>query len=129
MKKGILSISANKPMNFLLQTVLSDEYNIISIDDVFQGMFELKHREGIDLIILDIDYDIEESWGFIHHIKSSWLFQRPIIALTSDESEITSNKLSRAKVDDYFYKPFSPMELKRTVDELITVQKVSSLQF
>ena len=127
MSTSILSINSNKPMNYLLQTVLSERYNMIPVSDVFQGMHEIKKRKVIELIIIDVDYHTEENWDFIQHIKTSGLYQDiPVIVLITDESKRTSGKLTEAKVDNFFYKPFSPLDIIRTIDELMLENKVTN---
>ncbi len=106
-------------MNFILQTVLSRKYKFTAVADVFQGMEELKTNDSIELIVVDVDYNTEESWEFVQHIKSSWIYSRPVIVLTSDKSFLASEKAHETDVAYYFEKPFSPMDLIKTIDALL----------
>ena len=119
MSRIVLSINGNKPMNYMLQTVLSRKYKIIAVADVFQGMQQLKSNEAIELIVADVDFNTEDSWEFIQHIKSSWIYSRPIIVLTSDKNLFSSEKAAASGVDYFFQKPFSPMDLIKTIDALL----------
>ena len=119
MRKNILSINSNRPMNYLLQTILSDQYKVIPALDVFQGMYELKRNDEIELIIADVDHNTKESWDFIQHIKTSKLYNKPVIVLTSDKGKRTVEKMAEANVYDFFLKPFDPVELIRTINELV----------
>src|SRR5829696_8697086 len=119
MNRTLLSINGNKPMNYMLQTVLSRKYKITAVADVFQGMQQLKKNEAIELIVVDVDFNTEESWEFIQHIKSSWIYNRPLIVLTSDRTVFTSEKTTEYKVDYFFQKPFSPIDLIKTIDALL----------
>ena len=119
MNRTILSVNGNKPMNYLLQTVLSTRYDFIPVDDVFAAMNQLKRRTEIEAIIIDVDYSAQENWDFIQHVKTSGLYQKPVIVLTSDKSNRMGEKMAREKVYDFFFKPFSPPDLVRTIDRLM----------
>ena len=106
-------------MNYLLQTILSDQYKVIPALDVFQGMYELKRNDEIELIITDVDHNTKESWDFNQHIKTSKLYNKPVIVLTSDKGKRTVEKMAEANVYDFFLKPFDPVELIRTINELV----------
>jgi two-component system, chemotaxis family, chemotaxis protein CheY len=122
MNRTILSINGNRPMNYLLQTVLSGKYNFVPVQDVFAGMNELKTREEIKLIIIDIDFSAQENWEFIQHIRTSGLYQKPVIVLASDKSESMDEKMAEVDVYDFFYKPFNPPDLVRTIDKLMSLE-------
>jgi two-component system, chemotaxis family, chemotaxis protein CheY len=119
MRRTVLSINGNKPMNYMLQTVLSGKYKIIAEGDVFQGMHQLKTNETVELIVVDVDFNTEESWEFIQHIKTSWIYNRPVVVLTSDKSLNAKEKIAQSGVDYYFQKPFSPVDLVKTIDALL----------
>lgn len=119
MRRSVLSINGNKPMNYMLQTVLSRKYKVSIVVDVFQGMQQLRSMETIELIIVDVDFNTDESWSFIKHIKSSWIYNRPVVVLTSDKSPGAGEKVAEAGVDYCFQKPFSPVDLLKTIDALL----------
>lgn len=103
----------------MLQTVLSRRYKITAVPDVFQGMQQLRSNEAIELILVDVDFNTEDSWEFIKHIKSSWIFNRPIVVLTSDRTVAASETAAASGVDYFFQKPFSPVDLIKTIDALL----------
>ena len=107
-------------MNYLLQTVISDRYDFIPASDVFQGINELKNRPEIELIIIDVDYHTPDSWNFIQHIKTSGIYQdKQIIVLINGESKRVNEKTPEAKNYNFFYKPFSPLDMIKTIDEMM----------
>jgi DNA-binding NarL/FixJ family response regulator len=119
MSRTVLSINGNKPMNYMLQTVLSRKYHISAVGDVFQGMQKLRKDEAVELVVVDVDFNTDESWEFIQHIKSSWIYNRPVIVLTSDKTAAASERANACGVDFFFRKPFSPMDLIKTIDALL----------
>lgn len=114
-------------MNYLLQTVLSGTYNFIPVKDVFQGIHELKIRDEIDLIIIDVDYHTQENLDFIQHIKTSGLYpDQPVIVLVSKESKKVNEMEMDTGVCDFIYKPFSPLDMIRSVDELMYTNPIKT---
>jgi DNA-binding response OmpR family regulator len=119
MSRTVLSINGNKPMNYMLQTVLSRKYKITAVSDVFQGMQQLRKDDAVELVLVDVDFNTEESWAFIQHIKSSWIYSRPVVVLSSDRGGVASDKATEFGVDYFFQKPFSPVDLIKTIDALL----------
>ncbi len=118
-------------MNFLVQTVLSPSYNVLAVSDVYAGMHELKRKDTISLIIIDADYQTNESLDFIHHVKTSSLYQETaVFVLASSQNwkdRLTDDHFIR--VDECFYKPFSPQNLLQRINEVIygTAENISSI--
>ncbi|MET0635117.1 MAG: hypothetical protein ABWZ25_03750 [Chitinophagaceae bacterium] len=118
MRSSILTISGNRSMNYLLDTVLSRSYKVVPVGDIYQGMIELK-RVRIDLIIIDVDYHTQENWDFIQHVQTSGLYQDlPIYILTSDKESSLQNSKSGGPALTLIHKPFSPLDILRKAEEL-----------
>ncbi|MBS1654532.1 MAG: hypothetical protein JSU05_06795 [Bacteroidetes bacterium] len=126
MIRSILSINGNRSMNYLLQTVLSKRYNLIPVKDVFQGMKQLTDKDDIGLVIIDIDYNIDESRDFIQHIKTSGLYNdRPVIILSSD-ADMENDPAIGLSGYRFFNKPFSPLDILKCVDEIIYADTIKN---
>lgn len=105
-------------MNFLLQTVLSKRYKFTAVSDVYQGMTELKQAE-VEAIIVDLDFHTQENLDFIQHIKTSSLYQdTAVIVLTSHNNDY-KDKIDMTQVATTFYKPFSPPDMLKSIDDLL----------
>lgn len=118
MKRNVLSIGRNQSMNYLIKTVLSNLYQLTMVEDVFHGMHELKNKQYISLILIDIDYQTKEGIDFIQHINSSKLHQKPLIILSSAEIQHKNEYVIKNNVLNYFIKPFNPIDLVKSIDEL-----------
>lgn len=125
MKRKILSINENRPMNFLLQTVLSAKYEFIPVTDVFSGMEELKKDGDIELVLIDVDYATQENWDFIQHISSSVIYQKPVIVLASERNRRIDKKVAEEKIYEFVMKPFSPLDLVRSIDRIMYAAKAT----
>jgi CheY-like chemotaxis protein len=126
MSKSILSVNGNKAMNYLLQTIFEKEYRLKPVSDVFEAMYHLKTNRKISALIVDIDYQSQQGWELIEHIKSSTLFDIPVIVLTTDNNEILQKKCYELEVDEIFFKPFNPVDLIATIRNTIDVNIVSN---
>lgn len=126
MKTTILSVNGNKPMNYLLKSVLSNKYDFLSVTDVFAAMDCLKKNDSISLIIIDLDCKTEENWDFIEYVTSSILFNKKIIALTDENSLTMEGRIAKAKVKDRFLKPFNPLDIVKKIDEVFLTEKLVS---
>ncbi len=125
MRRNILIISHNQAMSYLLQTVIGNIHKLVITEDVFQGMHQLKHKQNINLIIIDIDYQTKESIDFIQHINSSKLYNKPVIVLSNVQNKKSNEAVIETIVFKYFIKPFSPIELIHGIDKLVMSSSLS----
>jgi CheY-like chemotaxis protein len=126
MARKILSISSNRSMNYLLKTITGGSYNLITAQDTVEAMSSLKTQALIECILIDLDYQPEQNISFIQHINESFLYQCPVIVLSSDKEFDDSDK--PPNVEYVIYKPFDPLLLKVEIDKIMmsSLQKESS---
>ena len=120
MNKSILSVNGNNAIHYLLQTIFQNEYALIAVSDAFEATYQLKSKKGIGILIVDVDYDTDQNWEMIQHIKTSKLFQLPIVVLTTNNDDTVKNKCYEFGIDDVFFKPFNPVDLVAAVKSLDT---------
>ncbi len=116
MKKGILSISAHRSLNYLLKTILSPHYIFHSTSDVFHGLYMLKNHEIIELILVDIDDNTEQNLEFIAHINTSGFYQMPVVVLGTNKELQQRITHGKSKLISFVTKPFNPEELLALVE-------------
>jgi CheY-like chemotaxis protein len=121
MSKNVLSVNGNKAMNYLLKTILEKEYQFVPANDVFHGMHYLRTNKQINVLVVDVDYQPQQSWELIEHIKSSRLYQIPIIVLATENTELLRQKCYELEVDEIFFKPFNPLDLIAAIENTISV--------
>ncbi|MBC7688431.1 MAG: hypothetical protein H7211_09645 [Aquabacterium sp.] len=112
-------------MNYLIQTVLSSLCQLTIVEDVFFGMQVVREKKDIGLVIVDIDYQTKEVLDFISHINSSKLYKKPLIILSNSQREKLHKPLIENFIYGYFIKPFNPIELVKTINELKNRMSVS----
>ena len=125
MSKSILSVNGNKAMNYLLQTILEKEYQFLAVTDVFQAMQQLRSNKNVNTLVVDLDLATQQSWELIEHIKSSKLYNIPVIVLTTENSEILRQKCYEFEVDEIFFKPFNPLDLIAAAKSMMTASVVN----
>lgn len=111
MSERILSVNGNKAMNFLLQTIFEKDYQVLPVSNVFAALTQLKEDKSIKLLIIDVDFQPQECWNLVQHVKSSRLFKVPIVVLSTDSSEEVQQRCITCNIDEIFYKPFNPIDM------------------
>ena len=114
-------------MNYLLKTVLSNSYGLLTVEDVFHGMHLLTENKEIDLIIIDIDFQTKEAIDFILHIHSSRLYKQRIFALVSAINYKSYESFLKRCVHEHFKKPFNPIDLDKAIINANTSMLTPSL--
>jgi CheY-like chemotaxis protein len=127
MSKSILSVNGNKAMNYLLQTIFEKEYGFIPSTEAFQAMRQLKLNKEIGALIVDVDFQPQQSWELIQHIKSSKLYKIPVIVLATDNNETVKQKSYQFELDEIFFKPFNPVDLIAAIKSLMTATVLSNV--
>jgi DNA-binding response OmpR family regulator len=126
MIKSILSVNGSKAMNYLLQTILEREYNFLAASDVYQGMHFLRTNKRISALVVDLDFQPQQSWSLVEHIKSSKLYKIPVIVLTTANNETLRHKCYEFEVDEIFFKPFNPEDLIAAIKSMMTVAIINN---
>jgi len=127
MSKSILSVNGNKAMNYLLQTIFEKEYRFVPVADVFQATHQLKVNKQIGALIVDVDFQPQQSWELIQHIKSSRLFKIPVIVLATENNDSVKQKSYEFELDEIFFKPFNPVDLIAAIKNLTTETMLSNV--
>lgn len=124
MKKQILAIDDSKAIRFLLQTVLSKDYQVITAPDACAAMYYLSNKNLPDLIIADVQLPDMEDWELIEQLKSNGIYSDiPVIVLSSLDKEFAKSKCLELGIESYFNKPFNPIELIEAIDRYTAVKK------
>jgi DNA-binding response OmpR family regulator len=121
--KKILIVDDQSEIRELVDITLRvSDYEIFQAENGEEAI-EIALKENPDLIIMDIlmpgDIDGIEATRIL---KNNALTKDcPVIILTSKDQEKIKKKGFEAGVDDYFVKPFSPLNLIQKVEEFLGV--------
>lgn len=118
--KIVLIIDDIKEMQNYIAGIIEEDYKVIRANNGIEGF--TKARESIpDLIISDVMMPKLSGFEFLNKLRNEIVTSHiPVIFLTAKADE--QSKLNGLEIgaDDYMVKPFSAMELKTRIKNLIT---------
>lgn len=120
MKKRILAIDDSKAIRFLLQTLFSKNYQVITAADGCSAINWLSQNDLPDLIIADAQINDMPNWELIDQLSNSGMYGGiPIVVLSALGQNETKEKCEEFGITTYFTKPFNPVELMDEVNNAI----------
>jgi DNA-binding response OmpR family regulator len=120
MRKEILVIDDSKAIRFMLHTILRKHYKVTSVADGVSAMYCLRKNALPDLIILNPDMTDFPNWELVKYIQSSHLYSSiPLVVLSNQPEEETRVNSIKYGVVDFFQKPFNPLRLLESVDNVL----------
>jgi CheY-like chemotaxis protein len=120
MKKRILAIDDSKAIRFLLQTLFSKSYQVVTAADGCSAINWLSQNELPDLIIVDPQLPDMQNWELLEQLSTSGLYEGiPMIVLSALTQSETQEKCLELNVPAYFTKPFNPIDLMEAVQAVI----------
>jgi two-component system, chemotaxis family, chemotaxis protein CheY len=127
MKKQILAVDDSKAIRFLLQTVLGKSYQVITVPDGCSAMHWLSKRNFPHLIIADPQLPDLENWELIQQLATSGIYKSiPVMVLSGLSLEETKEKCEAYDVEKFFLKPFNPVDLVMSVQQLIESKSIDT---
>ena len=120
MKKRILAIDDSKAIRFLLQTLFSKSYQVVTAADGCSAINWLSQNDLPDLIIADPQLPDMQNWELIEQLSTSGLYEGiPMIVLSALSTSETQEKCLELDIPAYFTKPFNPIDLMEAVQTVI----------
>jgi CheY-like chemotaxis protein len=116
MKRRILAIDDSKAIRYLLHTLLSKHYQVITAADGCSAINWLSQNDLPDLIIADPQLPDMQNWELIEQLASSGLYGSiPVIVLSALDQTETAQKCEELGLARFFTKPFNPIDLIEVV--------------
>ena len=124
MKKKILAIDDSKAIRFLLQTVFGKRYEVLTAPDGYSAMHFLTNMNLPDVIIADPRLPDMKDWELIEYLTASGLYgDIPMFVLSAFETGETQERCKEFAVEQYFFKPFNPLDLLKAVDNFTALER------
>ncbi len=115
MKKKILVVDDEKSICLLLENFLSEDYEVVSIDNGLKALGWLDENLP-DLIISDIQMTNMDGYEFLTSVRQRGFTRHTPIIMLSGKSESKERiKCYKLGAQDYLTKPFNPEELEELV--------------
>ena len=128
MKQTVLVVNDSKAIRFLLQTILSKKYNVISFPDTCSAMQWLLRKNIPHLIIADPQLPDSENWELVSNLQNSGLYGAiPIVILSNlSEEEVIVKSLEYTNVVKSFSQPFNPLELLEVIETIVAAKAANT---
>lgn len=120
MKK--LLIADDEPSLRLLvhATLESDDYQILEAKDGLEAL-EMAQREMPDLVILDVQMPGIDGFEVCRRLKSDEKTKGLTVVMLTSKSQATDREMgATVGANEYFTKPFSPLELMDLVERILS---------
>ena len=115
MKKKILVVDDEMSICLLLENFLSQDYDVVSINDGLEALEWLEENLP-DLIISDIQMTKMDGYEFLTCVRQRGFTKHTPIIMLSGKSESKERiKCYKLGAQDYLTKPFNPEELEELV--------------
>ena len=116
MNKRILVVEDQEDLRAILRDFLSTSgYTVIEAVDGAEGVVKMA-SERPDLVLMDIQLPVLDGYDATRQIKALPGFAAiPIIAVSSFAMKGDEEKARASGCDDYVTKPYSPVQLLRTI--------------
>jgi DNA-binding response OmpR family regulator len=112
----------------MLHTILRKHYKVTSVADGVGAMYCLKKNALPELIILNPDLVDFPDWELVRYLQSSHLFSSiPMIVLSNHPEEETRINSIKYGIVDFFQKPFNPLRLLESVDNILVGNTLSKI--
>ncbi len=105
----------------MLGDIFRDEYEIVEASGG-QMAIDIMEADAWNLavVLLDIIMPVMNGFGVLEYMKKKGLLDRlPVVIVTDDDSEETSDRAFEYKVADLVVKPFAPKIIRRRVQNII----------
>ena len=106
---------------YMLGDIFREEYEIVEASGG-QMAIDIMEAGARDLavVMLDIIMPVINGFGVLEYMKNKGLLDGlPVVVVTDDDSEETSDRAYEYKVADIVIKPFAPKIIKRRVQNII----------
>jgi len=104
----------------LLDKFLSNQYDVIALENGQEALSWLQSGNMPDLIIVDMEMPSMNGFEFLQQVKSSGYFHSiPVMMLSGIDSSAERVKCLKSGALDFMIKPFNPEELMIKIEILL----------
>ncbi len=120
-KNKILVVDDKGINRYMLGNIFREEYEIVEASGGQMAIDVMETDAGsLAVVLLDIIMPVMNGFGVLEYMKKKGLLDRlPVVIVTDDDSEETSDRAYEYKVADIVIKPFEPKIIRRRVQNII----------
>ena len=129
MKKTILVIDDDYFVRTLLNFLLKDLYEVVSIENGYKAMLWMDKGNIPDLILTDMDMPNINGFNLLKHLQKSGYYRDiPVVVLSGHSGPDFEEQCRISGATEYVAKPFNPPDLLKALDRLLNTNKTNSLK-
>nr|MDE7052498.1 EAL domain-containing protein [Lachnospiraceae bacterium] len=127
--RTVLIIDSNKEDRAKAAVFLEEYYNVMESASIGEAYRILDSNAGrVAAVILDITPDMQCGDELLRFMKrNEYLSRIPVIMTASTEDEETEISALSAGASDFLYKPYSPVIVKKRLDNIINLSENASM--
>ena len=120
-KNKILVVDDKGINRYMLGNIFREEYEIVEASGGQMAIDVMETEAGsLAVVLLDIIMPVMNGFGVLEYMKKKGLLDRlPVVIVTDDDSEETSDRAYEYKVADIVIKPFEPKIIRWRVQNII----------
>ena len=120
MKKKILLIDDIQEFRALVKIFLSSRYEVITARDGLEALSMLENGLIPDVIVTDLMMPRLDGYQLISKLKEIEPYKHiPVIVLSNVDKKTDKEELTRKGIYGYLNKPFSPDELRDSLNQML----------
>ena len=127
--RTVLIIDSNKEDRAKVAVFLEEYYNVMEAASIGEAYRILDSNAGrVAAVILDITPDMQCGEELLRFMKrNEYLSRIPVIMTADTENEETEISALSTGASDFLYKPYSPVIVKKRLDNIISLSENASL--
>lgn len=119
-KKTILVIDDDYFVRTLLNFLLQDYYEVVTIENGYKAMLWLDKGNIPDAILTDMDMPRINGFDLLKHLQKSGYYRDiPVLVLSGHSNEKFEEQCRASGASGFISKPFNPPDLLKNLNELI----------
>lgn len=127
MKPTVLVIDDDYFVRTLLNFLLKDFYEVVTIENGYKAMLWLDKGNIPDAIITDMDMPRINGFSFLNHLQKSGYYRDiPVIVLSGHSNPGLEEQCKISGAAEFVSKPFNPPDLLNKLKGLLNNQTVKS---
>ncbi|MGN0632758.1 MAG: EAL domain-containing protein [Oscillospiraceae bacterium] len=129
MKHQVLIVEDNEINREILNSILSDDYNILEAENGQQALCVLQeNKENIALILLDVMMPVMDGYTFLDIVKKDPVLSLiPVIVTTQGDSDADEIAALEHGATDFVPKPYRPQIIRHRAASLIRLRETAAM--
>lgn len=128
-QKLILVVEDNELNRMMLCEILSSDYQVVEAANGQEALDVLeKYRDGISLILLDINMPVMDGYEFLSIVKADPTYSAiPVIVTTQSDRESDEVTALSHGATDFVAKPYKPQVILHRVASIINLRETAAM--